>query len=156
MPPNVSTLYSDRRNLKESLHKADLLVCGVLIPGARTPKLVTREMLGLMMPGACIVDVSIDQGGCCETSRPTTHKEPTYVVDGVNHYCVTNMPGAVGRTSTFALTNATIPYICTLADKGWRAAVATDAGLRKGLNIAEGKLLNRAVAESHGLKLDVG
>jgi len=153
MPPNVTTLYSDSHNLRESLHKADLLICSVLIPGAKAPRLVTRKMLELMVPGACIVDVSIDQGGCCETSRPTTHTDPTFVVDEINHYCVTNMPGAVGRTSTFALTNATIPYVLALAEQGWEAATEADPGLAMGVNVANGRLTNEAVAGSLGMKV---
>ena len=123
----------------------------MLVPGAAAPKLVTREMLQTMKQGAVIVDVCIDQGGCCETSRPTTHSEPTYVVDGIVHYCVTNMPGAVARTSTFALNNATLPFALALADKGWKKALADDPNLRNGLNVGDGKIAYRAVAEAHGL-----
>ena len=122
-----------------------------LIAGAAAPKLVTRAMVKTMKPGAVLVDIAIDQGGCFETSRPTTHAEPTYVLDGVIHYCVTNMPGAVPRTSTFALTNATLPYVRALADLGWRAAIAKDAGLARGLNIHAGQVTHEAVASALGL-----
>ena len=118
MPPNVTTLYSDRHTILESIERADLVIGAVLIPGARAPRLVRRDDLGRMKPGAVIVDVAIDQGGCIETSRPTTHRDPTYLVDGIVHYCVTNMPGAVGRTSTYALCNVTLPYVLQLARQG--------------------------------------
>ena len=123
----------------------------MLVPGAAAPKLVTRDMLETMNPGAVIVDVAIDQGGCFETSKPTTHANPTYVVDGIVHYCVANMPGAVARTSTFALNNATLPFVLALADKGWRKALADDPHLRAGLNIHDGKITCEPVAEAHGL-----
>jgi alanine dehydrogenase len=123
----------------------------VLIAGAAAPKLVTRAMVKTMKPGAVLVDIAIDQGGCFETSRPTTHAEPTYVLDGVIHYCVTNMPGAVPRTSTFALTNATLPYVKAIADHGWRAALAGDAGLARGLNVHAGQLTYEAVARALGI-----
>jgi alanine dehydrogenase len=151
MPENVVTVMSDAHSIAYYATRADLLVGAVLIEGARAPRLVTRKMLSTMKPGAVIVDVSIDQGGCVETSRPTTHSDPTYIVDSVVHYCVTNMPGAVGRTSTYALTNATFAYAKRLADRGWRAAAADDAGLRHGLNVVEGMVVNRAVAETFGL-----
>ena len=126
------------------------MIGGVLIPGAAAPKLVTREMVAAMKPGAVVVDVAIDQGGCFETSRATTHAEPTYVVDDVVHYCVANMPGAVARTSTFALNNATLPFTLALADKGWKDALAADPHLRAGLNVYAGKVTYAAVAEALG------
>jgi alanine dehydrogenase len=129
---------------------ADLVIGGVLVAGAAAPKLVTAETVRRMKPGSVIVDVAIDQGGCCETSRPTTHDEPTYVVDGVIHYCVTNMPGAVPRTSTFALNNATLPFVLALADKGYRKALLDDRHLRNGLNVHHGRVTNRAVAAALG------
>ena len=124
----------------------------MLVPGAAAPKLVTRDMVATMKPGAVIVDIAIDQGGCCETSRPTTHSDPTYVVDGIVHYCVTNMPGAVARTSTFALNNATLPFVLALADKGLKAAMTADVHLRNGLNVHAGRLTCKPVAEAHGLE----
>ena len=132
MPRNVTTLYSDRHNILDSLSRADLLIGAVLIPGAQAPHLVRREDLKRMPPRAVIIDVAIDQGGCVETSRPTTHSQPTYIVDDVVHYCVTNMPGAVGRTSTYALTNVTLPYVLQLARKGFDKAVAENPALRPG------------------------
>jgi alanine dehydrogenase len=150
MPPNVTTLYSDRHTILESIERADLVIGAVLITGARAPRLVRRDDLSRMKPGAVIVDVAIDQGGCVETSRPTTHRVPTYVVDGVVHYCVTNMPGAVGRTSTYALCNVTLPYVLQLARNGWRAVAAKMPGLAEGVNIAGGHVTNRAVAETFG------
>ena len=151
MPRNVKTLMSSEYNIREELKTADLVVGSVLIPGAKAPKLVTRDMLSLMEPGSVLVDVAIDQGGCFETSRPTTHEEPTYYVDGILHYCVANIPGAVPYTSTLALTNATLPYVLQLADKGWRKACADNEELRKGLNVVEGKVVYREVAEAWGL-----
>lgn len=147
MPANVRTVYSDRHMLQKYLTTADLVIGAVLIPGARCPVLVTRDMLSTMRPGAVIVDVGVDQGGCCETIRPTTHDDPTYIVDSVVHYGVTNMPGAVGRTSTFALTNATLPYALRLADKGYQAACREDPGLGRGVDVEKGKITNEAVAE---------
>lgn len=152
MPANVHTLFSGRLTLQKSLTTADLVIGAVLIPGARCPVLIPREWLSLMKPGAVIVDVGVDQGGCCETIRPTTHEDPTYIVDHVVHYGVTNMPGAVGRTSTFALSNATLPYALKLADLGYREACSQDAGLALGINIENGKVTNQAVAESFGLE----
>ncbi len=137
--------------LKQHLATADLVVGAVLIPGARCPVLVTREMISTMKPGAVIVDVGVDQGGCVETIHPTTHEDPTYIVDNVIHYGVANMPGAVGRTSTFALTNATLPYVLKLADLGYRQACAADPGLAEGLNVERGKVTNKAVAEAFGM-----
>ena len=151
MPRNVKTLMSSEYNIREELKTADLVVGSVLIPGAKAPKLVTRDMLALMQPGCVLVDVAIDQGGCFETSRPTTHEEPTYYVDGILHYCVANIPGAVPYTSTLALTNATLPYALQLADKGWQKACADNEELRKGLNVVEGKVVYREVAEAWGL-----
>ena len=150
MPPNVNTLYSDRHNIREELQLADLVIGSVLIPGARAPKLVTREDLKLMKPGSVIIDVAIDQGGCLETSRPTTHSHPTYIVDGIVHYCVTNMPGAVGRTSTYALCNVTFPYALRIANQGLQAACTADPGLTEAVNMHAGKVTNRAVAGSFG------
>ncbi len=145
------TLMSNHDNLVQEVSRADLVIGSVLIPGARAPKLVTRQLLQGMKPGSAIVDISIDQGGCCESSCPTTHLDPTFVEGGVVHYCVTNMPGVVPRTSTLALTNATLPYLLQVADKGWRRAVSENPEIAAGLNLWEGKLVNRAVAESLGL-----
>ena len=147
----VRTIFSTRDAIRELVKRADLLIGCVLVPGAAAPKLVTRDMLKTMKPGAVIVDVAIDQGGCCETSHATTHSDPTYVVDGVVHYCVANMPGAVARTSTFALNNVTLPFTLALADKGWRKALRDDAHLRAGLNVHEGQVTCEPVAEAHGL-----
>jgi alanine dehydrogenase len=146
----VVTLYSNRDNIEREVLRADLVIGGVLIPGAAAPRLVTREMVARMKSGAVIVDVSIDQGGCIETSRPTTHAQPTYVVGDVVHYCVTNMPGAVPRTSTYALNNATLPHVLALADLGYREAMIRDAHLRAGLNIYQGQVTCREVAEALG------
>ncbi|MBP3355660.1 MAG: alanine dehydrogenase [Rikenellaceae bacterium] len=151
MPRNVKTLMSSEHNIRTELADADLVVGAVLIPGAKAPHLVTRDMLGLMRPGSVLVDVAIDQGGCFETSHPTTHENPVYEVDGILHYAVANIPGAVPYTSTLALTNATLPYAVQLADKGWRKACAESEELRKGLNIVEGKVTCRGVAEAWGL-----
>jgi alanine dehydrogenase len=151
MPRNVVTLFSNRVNIRRSLREADLLVGAVLIRGDRAPTLVTREMLRLMKTGAVIVDVAVDQGGCIETTRPTTHSKPTFIVDGVVHYCVTNMPGAVAGTSTFALTNETLPYVLQLANKGWRQAMHDNAALLQGLNIAHGKVVLDAIAELYDI-----
>ena len=151
MPRNVKTLMSSEYNIREELKTADLVIGSVLIPGAKAPKLDTRDMLSLMEPGTVLVDVAIDQGGCFETSRPTTHEEPTYYVDGILHYCVANIPGAVPYTSTLALTNATLPYALQLADKGWRKACSDNEELRKGLNVVEGKVVYRQVAEAWSL-----
>jgi alanine dehydrogenase len=148
MPANVHTVYSDPHTVRGHLLEADLVVGAVLIPGAKAPRLITRQDLKDMKNGAVIVDVAIDQGGCIETARPTTHQQPTYVVDGVVHYCVTNMPGAVGRTSTIALCNATMPYALRIANKGYEKAAAEDAGLGEGINLVGGRVTNGAVAES--------
>src|SRR5256714_3558155 len=156
MPRNVTTLYSDRHNTLDSLRRADLLIGAVLIPGARAPYLVRRADLKLMPPRAVIIDVAIDQGGCVETSRPTTHSQPTYIVDDVVHYCVTNMPGAVGRTSTYALTNVTLPYVLQLAKKGFDRATADNPALRHGVNVHRGRVTNPAVAATFGLECAAG
>ncbi|MEJ2630513.1 MAG: alanine dehydrogenase [Acidihalobacter sp.] len=148
----AKTVYSTRDSLERHVLEADLVIGGVLIPGAAAPKLVSSDMIERMKPGSVIVDVAIDQGGCTENSRPTTHAEPTYVIDGVVHYCVANMPGGVPLTSTYALNNATLPYILKLADKGWRQALAEDEHLLRGLNVHAGKLTNAEVGEA--LKLD--
>jgi alanine dehydrogenase len=151
MPPNVTTLYSDRYTILESIERADLVIGAVLITGARAPMLVRREDLKRMKPGAVIVDIAIDQGGCVETSRPTTHLDPTYLVDGIVHYCVTNMPGAVGRTSTYALCNVTLPYALMFAKRGWRAVARANPGVAQGVNIDQGQITNHVVAETFGL-----
>jgi alanine dehydrogenase len=150
-PANVDCLYSDRHTIRERLGWADLVIGSVLIPGARAPHLVERDDLKLMKPGAVIIDVAIDQGGCVATSRPTTHADPTYVVDDVVHYCVTNMPGAVGRTSTYALCNATLPYVIELAAGGVASAAAKSAAIRSAVNVFEGRLVQPAVAAAFGL-----
>lgn len=147
----VMTVHANRETVEREVLAADLVIGAVLVPGAAAPKLVTREMLPRMRRGAVIVDVAIDQGGCVETARPTTHAEPTYVVDGVVHYCVANMPGAVPRTSALALNNATLPYVLALAGRGWRDALRADPHLRDGLNVAEGKVTHPAVAQALGL-----
>jgi alanine dehydrogenase len=155
MPANVFLIHSNRHNVLREIAGADLVVGAVLIPGAKAPKLVRREDLKLMLPGAVIVDVAIDQGGCVETIKATTHENPTYVVDGVIHYGVANMPGGVPRTSTLALTNATLPYALQLANKGWKRALAENPALLKGLNMTDGKVTYEAVAEAFGLKYSV-
>ena len=149
--PNVDVLFSDRHTIREQLRRADLVIGSVLIPGARAPHLVERDDLKLMKPGAVIIDVAIDQGGCVATSRPTTHAEPTYVVDDVVHYCVTNMPGAVGRTSTYALCNATLPYVLELARDGVGGAARRSAAIRSAVNVWRGELVQPAVAAAFGL-----
>ena len=151
LPKNCIPLMSSPAAIRELLPRADAVIGAVLIHGARTPRLITREMLALMQPGAVLVDVATDQGGCFETSRPTTHDQPVYEVDGILHYCVGNMPGAVPLTSTRALTNATLPYVRTLADRGWRRAVQEDPGLGAGVNIADGVITWPGVAEAFGL-----
>jgi alanine dehydrogenase len=152
MPANVLLLHSNRFAILEQIQTADLVVGAVLIPGAKAPSLVRREDLKKMQAGSVIVDVAVDQGGCVETIKPTTHENPTYVIDGVIHYGVANMPGAVPRTSTLALTNATLPYALQLANKGWKQAVRDNPALRKGLNMIDGKVVYRAVAEAFGLE----
>ncbi|MCC6151157.1 MAG: alanine dehydrogenase [Planctomycetes bacterium] len=151
LPANVTELHSNPFNIREQIRTADLVVGAVLIPGAKAPKLVTRADLSYMKQGAVIVDVAIDQGGCVETAKPTTHKNPTYIVDGVVHYCVANMPGAVGRTSTFALTNATSRFALEIANNGWKAASKKHLEVRTGLNVVGGKVVYKAVAEAFGM-----
>src|SRR5574341_1886789 len=151
LPENVTTLMSNRMSLEECLRRADVVIGAVLITGAKAPRLITREMLKHMRPGAVIVDVAVDQGGCCETTRPTTHSDPVYTVDGIIHYCVANMPGAFARTSTFALTNVTFPYALRIADRGWWWAARESSEIARGLNLIRGQVTNRAVAETHGL-----
>ena len=151
MPPNVNTIYSSKHNIKRELSDVDIVVGSVLIPGDKAPHLITRDMLKLMEPGTVLVDVAIDQGGCFETSRPTTHSEPVYEVDGIVHYAVANIPGAVPNTSTIALTNATLRYAIALADKGWEKACEDDPALAKGLNIVDGKITFKPVADVFGL-----
>ncbi len=152
MPANVETMISNEYNVRHAIKTADLVIGGVLIPGAKAPKLITRDMLPSMKKGAVIVDVAIDQGGCFETSKPTTHAEPCYEVDGVVHYCVANMPGAVPYTSTLALTNATLPYAVQLANKGWKKACADSNELKLGLNVISGKVVYKGVAEAFNLE----
>jgi alanine dehydrogenase len=146
----IATRYATTHAIEEAVLEADLVIGAVLVPGAAAPKLVTRDLARRMQRGAVLVDVAIDQGGCFETSRPTTHAQPTFVVDGVVHYCVANMPGAVARTSTFALNNATLPFVLALADKGWRRALTDDPHLRDGLNVCRGELTHAAVAAALG------
>ena len=147
MPKNVRTLFSSEYNIRAELPTTDLVIGSVLIPGDKTPHLITRDMLALLKPGSVLVDVAIDQGGCFETSHPTSHSEPVYTVDGIVHYCVANIPGAVPFTSTLALTNATTPYAVALANKGWKQACKDDPALKLGLNIVEGKVTFPAVAK---------
>ncbi len=148
----LNTVYSTRDAIEQHVVSADLVVGGVLIPGASAPKLVSRAIIARMKPGSVVVDVAIDQGGCFETSRPTTHADPVYVVDGVTHYCVANMPGGVPRTSTFALNNATLPFVLALADRGWQRALSDDPHLKNGLNIAFGQVTCKPVADALGYK----
>ncbi|MBA4066613.1 MAG: alanine dehydrogenase [Isosphaera sp.] len=152
MPQNVTTVFSNRLNILECLRHSDLVIGAVLIPGAKAPHLVRRADLKLMQPRAVVIDVAIDQGGCFETSKPTTHAKPTYIVDDIVHYCVTNMPGAVGRTSTYALTNVTLPYALQLASKGADRAVRENPALLAGVNVKAGRVTNAAVAETFGLE----
>lgn len=151
LPKNIKTLYASEYNIRQELPLCDLVIGAVLIPGAKAPFLVTKDMLKLMKKGSVLVDVAIDQGGCFETSRVTTHSEPTYEVEGIVHYCVANIPGAVPYTSTLALTNATLPYAVNLANQGWKKACQEDPGLAEGLNIINGKVTYRAVANTFGL-----
>jgi alanine dehydrogenase len=144
----LHTLYSTVENLENEVIAADLVVGAVLVPGGAAPKLITRDMIERMRPGSVLVDISIDQGGCSETSRPTNHADPTYVEGGVIHYCVTHMPGAVPRTSTFALNNATLPFVLALGDKGWKRALDEDPHLRAGLNVCRGRITHEAVAKA--------
>ena len=152
LPPNVRTLFSSEHNIRRELPTVDIVIGSVLVPGDKTPHLITRDMLKLMEPGTVLVDVAIDQGGCFETSHPTTHSDPVYEVDGILHYCVANIPGSVPNTSTIALTNATLKYALALADKGWQKACEDDEALRRGLNIVEGKVVYKAVADVFGIK----
>ena len=147
LPANVKLIYSNPATLKKYLKKADLVIGAVLIPGAKAPQLINKEMLKLMEPGTVLVDVAIDQGGCFETSRPTTHQEPTYVVDGIVHYCVANIPGAVARTSTFALCNSTSPYLLLLAEKGVKKAIQENTALRRGLSLFKGEVVSRELID---------
>ncbi len=151
MPANVKTMMSNEYNIREKVQTHDLIVGAVLIPGDKAPKLVTRDMLKTMRPGTVLVDVAVDQGGCFETTKATTHANPTYTIDDVIHYCVANMPGAVPRTSTLALTNATLPYGIQLANKGWQQACRDDASLAKGLNVVDGKVVYKGVADAFNL-----
>ncbi len=148
---HITTFISNRMTIGEEVSDADLVIGAVLIPGAQAPKLVTRQMLKRMKPGSALVDVSVDQGGCCETTRPTTHENPTYIEEGVVHYCVANIPGAYPRTATIALTNATFPYILQIADRGFEKALMENEALRKGLNLIDGKIVCEGVAQSFGL-----
>lgn len=151
MPANVVPVYSNRHNIERELHDVDIIVGSVLVPGDKAPRLITRDMLKMMEPGTVLVDVAIDQGGCFETSRPTTHSDPVYEVDGIVHYAVANIPGAVPNTSTIALTNATLRYAVALADKGWQQACRDDHALYMGLNVVNGKVTFKAVADVFGL-----
>jgi len=152
MPANVITMFSNEYNIRELIKNHDLIIGAVLIPGAKAPNLITREMLKTMRPGTVLVDVAVDQGGCIETCRPTTHENPTFIIDDVVHYCVANMPGAVPYTSTLALTNATLPYALALAGKGWKQACTDSMELKKGLNIVGGKVVYKGVADAFGLE----
>ena len=152
MPPNCFTVMSSPETIRRLIRKADAVIGSVLIPGAKTPKLVTRDMLKTMKKGSILVDVAIDQGGCFETSRATTHKDPVYTIDGIIHYCVGNMPGAVARTSTLALTNATLPYAVEIANKGWKKAMKENPEIRKGANVIKGQITFKGVADAFGLK----
>ncbi|QIP16710.1 alanine dehydrogenase [Spirosoma aureum] len=153
MPPNVQTMMSNDYNIREMIKVCDLIIGAVLIPGAKAPHLITRDMLKLMRSGTVLVDVAVDQGGCIETCRPTTHEDPTFIIDGVVHYCVANMPGAVPYTSTVALTNATLPYALQLANKGWQQACRDNMDLQLGLNVVDGKIVYKGVADAFNLPL---
>ncbi len=153
MPKNVTTQYSNEYNIRQAIKTADLIIGAVLIPGAKAPHLITRDMLKTMKPGTVLVDVAVDQGGCIETCKPTTHEDPTYIIDDIVHYCVANMPGAVPYTSTLALTNATLPYALKLASQGWRVACLLNEDLRLGLNVVNGKVVYKGVADAWGLEL---
>jgi alanine dehydrogenase len=148
---HITTFISNRMTISEEITDADLVIGAVLIPGAQAPRLVTRQMLRRMRPGSAIVDISVDQGGCFETTHPTTHEHPTYIEEGIVHYCVANIPGAYPRTSTYALTNATFPYVLQMADKGYEKAMEENETLRKGLNLIDGKVVCTGVAKSFGL-----
>ncbi len=154
MPANVITMFSNEYNIRRLIKDHDLIVGAVLIPGAKAPNLVTRDMLKDMRPGTVVVDVAVDQGGCIETCKPTTHEDPTFIIDDVVHYCVANMPGAVPYTSTIALTNATFPYLLRLANLGWKNACLADDSLKKGLNIINGKVVYQGVADAFGLEMN--
>ncbi|MBA4852197.1 alanine dehydrogenase [Emticicia sp. BO119] len=154
MPQNVVTIMSNEYNIREAITEADLIVGAVLIPGAKAPHLITRDMLKTMRPGTVVVDVAVDQGGCIETCTPTTHENPTFIIDDVVHYCVANMPGAVPYTSTLALTNATLPYAIQLANKGWKKACADNEELKKGLNVVDGKVVYKGVADAWNLAFE--
>lgn len=154
LPANVSTMYSNEYNIRRLIGNHDLIIGAVLIPGAKAPHLITRDMLKDMRPGTVLVDVAVDQGGCIETCRPTTHADPIYIIDDIVHYCVANMPGAVPYTSTIALTNATLPYAIDLANKGWKRACVDNLGLRRGLNVVNGKVVYQGVADAFKLKYD--
>ncbi|OHD64196.1 MAG: hypothetical protein A2176_00985 [Spirochaetes bacterium RBG_13_51_14] len=149
---NAEMIMSNKINIEHEISFTDVIIGTVLRPGAKTPKLITREMLGLMKPGTVVIDVSIDQGGCIETSRPTTHSNPVHAVDGIIHYCVANMPGAYPRSSTFALTNATLPFGLQIANLGWKKAARMSQSIAKGINVAAGSVICRPVAVAHGLK----
>lgn len=151
MPANVTTIIANELNIRNAIKNSDLVIGAVLIPGAKAPKLITRDMLKIMRPGTVMVDVAVDQGGCFETTHPTTHEHPTFIVDEVVHYCVANMPGAVPFTSTIALTNATLPYALQLANLGWKVACRDNLELRKGLNIVDGKVVYKGVSDAFGL-----
>tara|TARA_R110002049_G_scaffold194179_8_gene363048 strand:- start:105 stop:824 length:720 start_codon:yes stop_codon:yes gene_type:complete len=151
MPANVRTMMSNEYNIREQIKTADLIIGAVLIPGAKAPHLLTRDMLKLMRPGTVVVDVAVDQGGCIETCKPTTHENPTYIIDDVVHYCVANMPGAVPYTSTLALTNATLPYALQLAEKGWKKACQDNKELELGLNVVNGDIVYKGVSEAFDL-----
>ncbi len=152
MPANVTTLYSNEYNIRKLIKESDLIIGAVLIPGAKAPNLISKAMLKDMRPGTVVVDVAVDQGGCIETCKPTTHADPTFIIEDVVHYCVANMPGAVPSTSTLALTNATLQYAIQLADKGWKRACKENAALAKGLNIVKGKVVYKGVADAFNLK----
>ena len=152
LPSHVVTDFSSEYSIRQKIKDHDLIIGGVLLKGAKAPKLITREMLKEMRPGTVLVDVAVDQGGCMETTRPTTHEDPTYIIDDVVHYCVANMPGAVPYTSTIALTNVTLLYVLKLADKGWKEACDTDASLAKGLNIVNGKIVYKVISEAFDLE----
>lgn len=154
MPANVTTVMSNHYNVRDAISQADLIIGAVLIPGAKAPHLITRDMLKLMAPGTVIVDVAVDQGGCIETCTPTTHENPTFIIDDIVHYCVANMPGAVPYTSTLALTNATLPYALQLANQGWKKACKENEELKKGLNVANGKILYKGVADAWNLPFE--
>lgn len=152
MPKNIDTMFSSEANIRSMLPEVDMVVGAVLIPGAKAPRLITRDMLSLMKKGSVLVDVAIDQGGCFETSKATTHDDPIYEVDGIVHYCVSNMPGAVPYTSTLGLTNVTLPYAVDIANKGWKEALDEDPGLKKGLNVVDGKIVYKDIADAFDMK----